>query len=255
MHERQGNLVGAGLWELSRILLPEVQGQNNLQTAKEHLTQGSVLLYSNHYHDFDPFSLGRVIDSHLTPLEHVDILTSRRHLDSQRGPVNRLQNFLVDKMKAEKGFNPILVVQNYDKEKYPDAEEFNKRALVEAVRDLRLPGRILSIAPEGTRSRTGGLLEAQEGLEPILRLSRKTTLALPIAMEPTLTTPSFIRARVLVGEPFSYDDIIAEQESHPDFSVSDLMMLKIARLLSPQRRGFYGPLVQRYELSPEAVPA
>ncbi len=136
-----------------------------------------------------------------------------------------------------------------------DTEAFR---LAKAVLD---DGRVLGTFPEGTRSPTGALQAAQDGVT--LLAIRSGAPILPIGVAGT--DRFWPRGRPLwriggrismrVGEPF-----ILARETRPDGSRETLqetttrLMLRIAELLPERHRGVYGPLLAAAPSGPGPEP-
>lgn len=239
MKERGTRPTIEALWQLSKAVRLEVNDPDkNLETAKNHLKTGSILLYANHFSTLDTTVLARFLDENLS-LNDLSILAGRKHFDPQRGISSRIKNSVIQGFAETKGFEILQVVQNYELDLYQDSRQFNLNSLKKAVKALNAKGQILAISPEGTRSRTGGLLKAEDGIDILFKLGRNKALALPIAMHPYKIVPPFTKTAIEVGFPFSYQEIEIEKESYPELSITDLMMRRLAILLPQENRGYY----------------
>ena len=216
-----------------------VHGTGNLKIAREHLSKGSVLLYFNHFAKLDTILYGKIIREYITCLDNTAAITSFRHIDPKKGAFNRIQGQLIQDWHELFGINIIPVIQEKDKKEYPNADEFNRSAVKNAIRFLRQSGRVLAISPEGTRSKIGELLKAEEGLEVLFRLGGENVLAMPLAAEHSSVIPLATKTRVIAGKPFSYEEIEKEHKQNPETTITELMMKRLAVLLPPKNRGFY----------------
>ncbi|MCL5434911.1 MAG: hypothetical protein M1405_00795 [Patescibacteria group bacterium] len=89
-------------------------------------------------------------------------------------------------------------------------------------------------------------MNERRGIELLLRKGREHALAQPVAIVHTKIRPIVARTRIIVPEPFTYAEILAEQETNPGLSVTDLAMLRIGRELPPENRGFYAQMVREF---------
>ena len=215
-----------------------VYGIDNLKLAREHLSKVSVLFYFNHFAKLDTILYGKIIREYITCLDNTAAITSFRHIDPEKGAFNRIQGQLIQDWHELFGINIIPVIQEKDKKEYPNADEFNRSAVKNAIRFLRQSGRVLAISPEGTRSKIGELLKAEEGLEVLFRLGGENVLALPVAGVHSTIRPYNTKTKVSVGKPFSYEEIQRESQETGK-SITELAMRRLANLLPEQNRGFY----------------
>jgi hypothetical protein len=148
--------------------------------------------------------------------------------------------------------------------KTPD--EFNFASNRKAVRRIR-KGAVEVIAPETTRSDTGELAKATD-IDAMLRLSGDKSVFLPLGLVPIPHGKGTIgeikrlltKVEVRVGRPMTYQELVdetktnnaqlapllakinaARDEEHQltALTVSDTMMLQIAKLLPENYRGYY----------------
>jgi 1-acyl-sn-glycerol-3-phosphate acyltransferase len=115
-------------------------------------------------------------------------------------------------------------------------------------------GHVLVIFPEGTRSPTGGLQEAKDGLA-ILALRTGATI-LPVGIAGTdRFWPRGRRPRpggrltLRVGEPFRLSDVVPSDLDRrtAKSQATKAIMARIAALLPPRHRGAYADAATRFE--------
>jgi 1-acyl-sn-glycerol-3-phosphate acyltransferase len=122
---------------------------------------------------------------------------------------------------------------------------------VEAYREARAVlqrGGVLGLFPEGTRSTTGALLEAHQGVT--LLAARSGALVLPVGIDGTdrLIAPGSsrphlgARIRVRIGEPFTVTLARSRGRRGATAAATDRLMGHLAALLPEHRRGRYAPL-------------
>jgi 1-acyl-sn-glycerol-3-phosphate acyltransferase len=125
----------------------------------------------------------------------------------------------------------------------------DKDAISNVVKHLKAGNNVL-IFPEGTRSRTGGMIEAKKGIVLIQRLSKATVI--PVGMSGTDKLLP-INDKDMALEDFSYADVTVnigkpvqippkgkeEDRREYDDRVLSIMMKSIAELLPESYRGVY----------------
>lgn len=233
MNERLiGKTTGEAFLRSVRV---ELINPDNLKVAKEHLKNGSLIVYFNHFARFDTVVYGKIIRENLTSLDNVASWVAMKYLDCSR---NRIISTLLQSWEKAYGVTLLPIVQTNDKESYPNPNKTNMNSLNQAIAYLALPGHVLAVAPEGTRSDTGQLLKAEPGFGTLIKRGVNVH-ALPLAGIHSRVQPLVTKTTVIVGKPFSYGEIKAEQEQNPDQSISDLAMRRIAALLPEENRGYY----------------
>lgn len=129
--------------------------------------------------------------------------------------------------------------------------ELDRDALREALGHLK-EGNMLAIAPEGTRSKTGGL---QEGKPGIIYLAQRTNAPIiPLAIYGQERVWQELkrgrRQRVVerIGEPFVLPPLDRKRKNEQMDELTTELMCKIAALLPEEYRGVYAQDVcQRFE--------
>lgn len=120
--------------------------------------------------------------------------------------------------------------------------EIDTRAL-KAARDHLKGGGVLGIAPEGTRSETGALLQAKTGVAYLA--DQAEVPILPVAVSGTwqITTEILTLRRpvikVNVGEVFSLPKVDRKERDKGLRRNTDEIMCQLAALLPPENRGVY----------------
>jgi len=129
------------------------------------------------------------------------------------------------------------------------------RKAIRKVQALLEQGAIVAIAPEGTRSKTGGLQEGKGGAA--LLASKTGATLVPIVAwghEKWLKElRRFRRAKVMVrfGDPFTLPPLQKGNRSQQVAEMTQELMLHLARLLPPEYRGVYRSLVPENGLDGE----
>lgn len=246
-----GRMIGETV--LSPFFTEVIHTQNFART-REHLQRGGkAVVYTNHIHRFDSEPVAKTIIEYVAPLdERAYVMVSMQYRDPDReenATIVKAMNLLRGAFR----FNFLPMVQDKPEEKarYPKWRRINKDSFDKAVTVLQEePGGIVYITPEGTRSTTGGLLEAKTGFGKLLERGGDDVIVQPMALVHVQIKPLTMRTRIIVAEPFTYDEIITEQKANPGLSITDLSMLKIARELPPENRGFYAQMAAEFVMPP-----
>lgn len=241
-------LAGRTLGEAARLtFFTEVIHTQNLEITRKHLQNGgSAIIVSNHFDEKDSVVVGKTLIDNALPLnDKVYIFVAQKFLDASRNE-SKGAGRLLRTLAEGYGFTLLPIVQDKPEEHQlnPGFQIANGRSVITAVKALREPGNVVCITPEGTRSKTGKLLKAQEGLELLFR-SKADVLIQPLAIIPTHIAPLKGRTRILVPEPVTFAELERERLAYPDVSLTDLAMLRIARELPVKFQGAYRSLVER----------
>jgi|YNPNPStandDraft_1061719.scaffolds.fasta_scaffold07803_3 1-acyl-sn-glycerol-3-phosphate acyltransferase len=208
-----------GWWLLRNLSHLDISGLENVPA------RGPVIIAPNHLHMLDVVVVGIVIP--------------RRQIV-----------FAADKWRGTMGGCLMQIIANAI---FVARGEPDRRALNKAMRVLQAGG-ALAIAPEGTRSRTGGLLRGKNGTAYLA--SRTSAAIVPVAVwgqEKALG--SWVRLRrppihVRVGQPIHLPPQSRDARGEELRVYTDQIMLAIARMLPPQYRGVYAEQVAAEEEGP-----
>lgn len=195
-------------WMIRLLTQVEVSGVENIPTS------GAFILAANHLHAFD------------LP---VAFAYNPRQVTA----------FAADKWRGKfGGWLMEAVTQTI----YVARGEVDRRALGQAL-DVLKAGGVMAIAPEGTRSRTGGLLTGKSGV--IYLAARAGAPVVPAAMwgqEKVLAgwarlrrTPVYLR----FGPPIALPAEAARFRAAELDAYTEQLMLTLARMLPPEYRGVY----------------
>ncbi len=237
---------GRAIWKAVELKTIEENGLF-LDNALSTLNSKSLIIYFNHFSLLDPGVLLKSLQHHQKGrLDNVYVFTSRRHMDPSQGYALKFQSAIVNSVSKSEGFIPIEIIQKKDLDKYKEATKYNFEMLRKAIETLNTTGNIVLIAPEGERSRTGGLQNADRTLELLLERSKNTALAYPVAMpHKSKIVPYFTTTRLIYGaSTFSYEQLKNEvadkrQQDGQNLTITDIMMIKLASLLPNKNRGCY----------------
>ena len=128
-------------------------------------------------------------------------------------------------------------------------EEIDTRAL-RAARDHLQSGGVLGIAPEGTRSQTGALLEAKTGVAFLADQAKVPIIPVAVAGTWQITSEIVRLKRPIIevnfGKPFELPPVDRKNRDRDLKQNTDEIMCQLAALLPPQNRGVYAehPRVQ-----------
>jgi 1-acyl-sn-glycerol-3-phosphate acyltransferase len=120
--------------------------------------------------------------------------------------------------------------------------EVDRRALREALKALK-DGSIFGLAPEGTRSRVGALINARDGASYIG--TRAKVPILPVGIENTdILGRNMVHLRrtnlvINIGEPFMLPDLGRRPKSYELSAYTHLIMINIAAMLPERHWGYY----------------
>lgn len=241
MNERKGSIIGkiSGEFLLNQASIEVVDPDNNLEIVRNRLQTGSAIVLFNHFKG-DFFLWARFIKENITSLDNTTALVAMKYMDPKRSPASKALNFMFPQWEKSHGVKVLPIVQSYDRHSYTDPNAINTTSMKKALRTLREAGKVIAISPEGTRSKDGGLSEAEEGIELLLKLSK--SIAIPLAAEHSNDSSSkLVKSSTIihVGKPFFADEIESDQLLNPDAKKKDLIMMRLAKLLPQANRGFY----------------
>lgn len=154
-------------------------------------------------------------------------------------PPMRLHFFAGEKWENHPLFGPIMKTVGVI---YIKRGEVDRKALRQAMEALR-EGSIFGLAPEGTRSKQGKLIEAKDGAAYLA--SRAKVPILPCAVTNTdLVGENVKRLRrthmdVNIGEPFMLPSLGHRAKGRELEAYTHLIMIHIADLLPERYHGYY----------------
>lgn len=108
-------------------------------------------------------------------------------------------------------------------------------------------GMLVGMFPEGTRSRSGGLIEPFGGASlialrskaPIIPCALVGTEGLPLSGSKPSTKRRYPKIAAIFGDPFTLDQLAPDGSKYSLDDLTDAMMIEIARLLPTPYRGIY----------------
>lgn len=191
----------------------KIEGQENIPTS------GPVLVVSNHLSNLDPAIVAAALP---------------------RPPV-----FLAKKELFKYSVGAFLM-RGYGA--YPvDRRGGDVGALNWIIGQLSIERRIVIVFPEGTRSRTGGLLRGQPGLA-LLAISTGAPVV-PVALtgsEPLQNTLKVLKPtatiRLKIGRPFVVRDTSQRPSRETASALTTEIMVRISQMLPEDKRGEYSAM-------------
>lgn len=206
-------LIVAGIMHV--LFRYRVHGRQNVPPS------GPAILAVNHLHFIDPGAVAPAIRRQLVTLA-------------------------ADKWQTDRFTNIFLHIAGVI---YVRRGEVDRQALRDCL-EVLASGWLLAMAPEGTRSKTGGL---QQGRAGVAYLASKANVPIvPLAFWGTERVREWKlfkrpRCEVTIGEPF----YLPTYEGKPPTEVldhwADLVMLKIGLMLPPSYRGIYAERIAAIE--------
>ena len=208
-------IVRGGVYLLLRLLTRlEVRGLEHIPD------QGPYLLLTNHLHWLDPPAI-------------MATFPYRAYL------------FAAEKWETHPVFGPLF--RSLDAI-FVQRGEVDRKALRQALYVLRQGG-VLGMAPEGTRSRTGGL---QQGRSGAAYMAYRTGARLvPIAVWgqegfwDALRHLRRVRMYLVYGPPFDPPPVEGKASSADVKALSEEIMYHLAAMLPPQYRGVYSDVAEK----------
>ena len=175
---------------------------------------------------------GIIIINHVHWLDPVLMLTSTRRTIVPLAKVEAFESLLASIMVSPYGSIPV------------HRGEVDLQA-IRAASEVIQEGGLVLISPEGTRSKTGALIEAQEGLAFLA--TRNDALIIPAALVGTTEAYKHLwrlrRANfnINIGEPFKLTNPGGGKVTREQLrSMTDYAMRRLAALLPVEMRGVYG---------------
>lgn len=125
---------------------------------------------------------------------------------------------------------------------YINRGEVDRKAIREALAALK-EGSVFGLAPEGTRSRVGALIEAKDGAAYLATRSKVPLVPVGIANTDLIgqNVPRLRRTQVemRIGKPFMLPDLGRRAKSQDLSAYTHLIMVNVASLLPERHWGYY----------------
>ena len=121
-------------------------------------------------------------------------------------------------------------------------DEIDTRA-IRAARDHLRSGGVLGIAPEGTRSQTGALIEAKTGVAFLADQAKVPIVPIAVAGTWQITSEILSLKRPVIvvnfGKPFTLPPVDRNTREHDLQQNTDEIMCRLAAMLPPENWGVY----------------
>jgi 1-acyl-sn-glycerol-3-phosphate acyltransferase len=149
--------------------------------------------------------------------------------------------------KTEFVSNPIVRWLAFQAGAFPVRRGQADRQALRHAQQLLDDGMLVGMFPEGTRSRTGGLIEPFGGASlvalrsnaPIIPCALVGTEGLPLSGSKPQRKRRYPKIAAIFGEPFTLEHIAPDGTKRSLDDLTDAMMIEIARMLPEQYRGIY----------------
>lgn len=154
-------------------------------------------------------------------------------------PPMRMRFFAGEKWESHLLFGPIMKAVGAI---YINRGEVDRTALRQAMEALK-NGSVFGLAPEGTRSRVGRLIEAKDGAAYLA--SRSGVPILPVGVINTDVVGENVKRlrrtefKVHIGEPFMLPDVGRRAKGKILEAYTHMIMVHIAALLPERYHGYY----------------
>ncbi len=154
-------------------------------------------------------------------------------------PLMRWRFFAVNKWRKHPIYGPIMAWLGAI---YVQRDEIDRNQLRQALAALE-EGLVFGLAPEGTRSFTGELMQGKDGAAYLASRAQVPVLPVGIVGGDVLfrnalrLRPTHIEVRI--GKPFCLPDLGRRVRSRDLAAYTHLIMAHIAALLPPRYRGYY----------------
>ncbi len=172
------------------------------------------------------------------------VILATNHISRLDTPVlgiscpRRVYGMVAEKYRAYPIFNWFLSMTDPI---WVRRSEFDRGALLRSLEILK-EGKVLGLAPEGTRSRTGALQPGKPGVAFIAARARVPIVPVGVTgteeMMKRFRRFQRMRIHVVFGEPFHLPQE-GRLRSEALAEATDEIMIRIARLLPPAYRGAY----------------
>lgn len=162
-------------------------------------------------------------------------------------PIPKMTAFVADKWRDNKALGWIVRWADCI---FVNREQIDRRALKEALAYLK-EGGALGIAPEGTRSKTGGLIPAKTGIAYLADKAKAPIL--PVGISGQLGWADSLKRfkrphiRIHIGQPLHLPPLTRGDKNQQLKDSTDRIMVALAQIIDPDLRGVYTELAEKIE--------
>ncbi|OGO05987.1 MAG: hypothetical protein A2Y73_06770, partial [Chloroflexi bacterium RBG_13_56_8] len=213
----------AAMWIFARLI--RLLYRYELTRLGDFPSSGPTIIAANHLHLLDPFAV---------------IPVTRR----------RLIGVTAHKWRKNPWSNWVLKITNA----IPIRRGEVDRQALRSCLDVLNEGGTIGLAPEGTRSKTGGLQEGKPGVAYLA--TRTNATIVPIAIWGVDRLRDWLRLKrptchVIVGHPFQLPSSSQKPSKEELQEMTDHIMIQIGRLLPEHHRGVYAERIAALEAEEE----
>lgn len=154
-------------------------------------------------------------------------------------PAARIRFFAGEKWERHAIFGPLM---KHSGAVYINRGEVDRKALRMALEALR-DGAVFGVAPEGTRSRVGALIQARDGTAYLASRAKVPVVPVGLVNSDVLgSNMAHLRRTELetrIGEPFYLPETVERPKGNELAACTHLIMVHIAALLPERYWGYY----------------
>lgn len=229
------------------------ESRANLVETNEFLKTGSVVVYVNHQKIVDtPIAISLALKN-LSEAKNFLGPAGMKHFDINRDPMMAV---LLRALKLLHVYAvPVVQHNEANANQYQASDKAMMAAVLRELAEemLGTPGNVYGIAPEGTRNKSGQLLEGRFGLGRLRHLHQPDKVGyLPIAViypEKDAAGNETRPFQIKVGKMVFWNDLVdssqlpkgddSDTAKFRDKIVTDALMQQLAQLLPLEMRGYY----------------
>ncbi|CAN5120915.1 hypothetical protein BH09PAT1_BH09PAT1_6390 [soil metagenome] len=223
----------------------KLEGEENLDAARELSEDplNDITFIPNHGSNLDAPGLDRALERFGYP-DLESKLVYLLGIKLKNNPGTAPLTYAVDHIPVY----PLDTLPKETKEQKVEAIRLT-RGTLEAVKEVRKQGRIIVVFAEGTRTRTGKMQQGKEQVSHYISPRKgRNSYVVPIGIDGTfeMYPPGrklFRSGEVMINVGVPVDVREYENQAEDKQELVDAMMIKVARLIPEEKRGFYASYV------------